>query len=223
MDWLWKPIDAYCERTDASLWSEPLNAISNVSFFVAAVLLARLALRERGSDRSLGLFFATLVGLIGIGSSIFHTFANGLGWLLDVAFIYAFMLIFLSLFLLRVLRRSAIETLGWVCVFVAAILTGVGMGGGPTCGYAITLFGMLILALAALHKRLPLWAPLLWACGLLALSLAARTFDLRWCEWNPRGTHFLWHLLNGVVLYLTATTLISDPRQRAQNGICSDV
>lgn len=210
MDWLWQPIDAYCERTDASLWSEPLNAISNLSFFVAAILLCRLALRRSGTERRLGLTFAALIGLIGVGSSAFHTFANGLGRLLDVLFIYAFMLAFLATFLMRIMRRSALETLGWVSVFVTAVMIGSSLTAGPTCGYAITLCGLLLLALASLHKRLPLWAPLLWACGLLALSLTARTVDVPWCEWNPAGTHFLWHLLNGPVLYLVASTLLDE-------------
>ena len=43
-----EPIRAYCERTDASFWSEPLNAISNGAFLIAAVLAA---LRERSGAR----------------------------------------------------------------------------------------------------------------------------------------------------------------------------
>ena len=33
-DWT-APIDAYCERVDASFWSEPVNALSNAAFLVA--------------------------------------------------------------------------------------------------------------------------------------------------------------------------------------------
>ena len=35
MDWS-TPIDLYCERTDASLWAEPANALTNTAFLVAA-------------------------------------------------------------------------------------------------------------------------------------------------------------------------------------------
>ena len=35
-DWF-ETIDAYCERTDATLWSEPLNALSNLAFIAAFV------------------------------------------------------------------------------------------------------------------------------------------------------------------------------------------
>ena len=34
MNW-GEPIDLYCERTDAGLWSEPFNALSNLGFLLA--------------------------------------------------------------------------------------------------------------------------------------------------------------------------------------------
>ena len=33
------PIDLYCERTTALLWAEPVNALSNLGFLLAAWLL----------------------------------------------------------------------------------------------------------------------------------------------------------------------------------------
>jgi hypothetical protein len=46
MDWN-AFVDNYCERTGAGFWAEPLNAISNASFLVAAALAFRLW-RRRG-------------------------------------------------------------------------------------------------------------------------------------------------------------------------------
>ncbi|WP_431310977.1 ceramidase domain-containing protein [Methylobacterium nigriterrae] len=46
MDAGWfEPIRAYCERTEAGFWAEPLNAVSNAAFLVAAALAGRRALR----------------------------------------------------------------------------------------------------------------------------------------------------------------------------------
>ena len=45
-----RTVDVYCERVDASFWSEPLNAITNVSFVLAAWLLWR-ELSEAASRR----------------------------------------------------------------------------------------------------------------------------------------------------------------------------
>jgi hypothetical protein len=43
---------------------------------------------------------------------------------------------------------------------------------------------------------------LLAAAGVFALSLAFRTLDGPACAALPLGTHFLWHALNAVVLFL---------------------
>ena len=52
VDWF-RAVNCYCERTDASYWSEPLNALSNAAFLAAAWLAWRLARRAgTGAARS---------------------------------------------------------------------------------------------------------------------------------------------------------------------------
>jgi hypothetical protein len=54
-------------------------------------------------------------------------------------------------------------------------------------------------------------APLLLiAAGVFTVSLFLRTIDIAACERVPFGTHFLWHLLNGVVLYLAMRSLVTS-------------
>ena len=36
-----EPIDAYCERTSAVYWAEPVNAVTNAAFLIAAVIMWR--------------------------------------------------------------------------------------------------------------------------------------------------------------------------------------
>jgi len=57
---------------------------------------------------------------------------------------------------------------------------------------------------------------LLWAAGLFLLSLTFRSLDLALCASLPHGTHFLWHLLNGVVLVLCALSVL--PAQGSGQG-----
>jgi hypothetical protein len=52
------------------------------------------------------------------------------------------------------------------------------------------------------------------AAGLFALSLSFRTIDMTVCPIFPFGTHFIWHGLNGVVLYLLLRAAMKR-RQRA--------
>jgi hypothetical protein len=53
------------------------------------------------------------------------------------------------------------------------------------------------------------------AAGLFALSIVFRSVDEMVCERWPLGTHFLWHCINAVVLYLTATALGRSARAAA--------
>jgi len=55
------------------------------------------------------------------------------------------------------------------------------------------------------------------AAGLFALSVMLRTLDRSLCGGFPLGTHFLWHLLNAVLLYLLLTGLIRYGRRRTAN------
>ena len=62
--------------------------------------------------------------------------------------------------------------------------------------------------LAALSVGLALlrWAPgtarsVLATAGIFLVSLTFRTVDVASCARLPLGTHFLWHVLNAVVLY----------------------
>jgi hypothetical protein len=49
MDWS-EPVDLYCERTDASFWSGPVNALTNAAFLITAVLALRLWRRGDRQD-----------------------------------------------------------------------------------------------------------------------------------------------------------------------------
>jgi hypothetical protein len=40
------------------------------------------------------------------------------------------------------------------------------------------------------------------AAATLAVSLVFRSIDMAVCDAVPLGTHFLWHSLNGLALYL---------------------
>jgi len=52
---------------------------------------------------------------------------------------------------------------------------------------------------------------ILAAAAIFAVSLSFRTVDRMLCGAFPLGTHFVWHLLNAVVLYLLLRTAIRAP------------
>ncbi len=204
-------LDLYCERTDALFWSEPLNAISNGAFVVAAVVLF---VRARATHRALPWDITLLAGLIvlvGLGSFVFHTVATVWASALDVLFIEIFIYVYFARFMQRVGGLGLISTIVGLALFVLfeRALTGMFMPGSLNGSYRylpalIVLAGM---ALYTLRARPALFAPLGTAVLVLCVSLGLRTIDMAVCAANPLGTHFLWHLFNAVVLYCATVAL----------------
>lgn len=208
---LTRAMDIYCERTDSSFWSEPLNALTNLAFLVAALAALR-AWRSPGPVPPDARWLALLIALIGCGSFLFHTFATAWAGWLDVLFILAYIYSLLACFL----RRVA----GWQWPAVAAGLAGYwlfakaltwpfppgAMNGSYV--YFPPLVALTFLGVWARQLRHPGAARLAAAAAVFVVSLFLRTIDEAVCAVWPSGTHFLWHVLNAIVLYLSATGLI---------------
>ncbi|MCG6873575.1 MAG: ceramidase domain-containing protein [Betaproteobacteria bacterium] len=204
-------IDIYCERTDLTLWSEPLNALTNLAFLLAAALLwwaqSRALRRVDPQDRAL----AVLIGAIGVASFLFHTLATVWAAFADTLSILVFAAYFLFLFLTRAARLGGSLALVGACVFAALSYAFPKMlPAGPATGSAGYLPYVIALALMAAY----LWRigsgsarAFLGATLLFLVSLALRTADPLLCHGLPLGTHFAWHLLNAVVLYWLAREL----------------
>jgi uncharacterized membrane protein len=203
MDWL-QPMDEYCERLDASFWSEPLNALSNLSFIVAGLVLLVEARRHAPRDR-VSLLLALNVLAVGIGSSLYHTLALRWAMLADVVPITVFIVFYLAVTLRRFLGLQLWAVAGLVIAFLAAspfISSALGSLIGSTAAYAPALFAIFTVA-AASAARVPAVARGLLISGLVfAASMTFRALDQPFCASNPLGTHMLWHLLNGLLLYL---------------------
>jgi len=217
--WL-APIDNYCERLAPGLWGEPLNTVSNLAFFVGAFAAWRYGQRHRAHTPG-SYWLVLLFTLIGVGSSLFHTFANEWSMMADIVPIYLYELSIISLYGAaigrqrsgRPLRYAAVTLTSFVLLAVPfAMMPGHWLNG--SVGYLPAW--LFTLGLGVYHWRFfPLQRyALLHACGLLALSLTFRSVDMAVCEPLPVGTHFLWHLLNGGLLYLTLVAYISIQQAR---------
>ena len=76
-------IDIYCERIGPGLWAEPLNALTNLAFFAAAWGSWRFIQHDTHRSPGIGVLVIFIVS-IGIGSTLFHTFATTWARFLDV-------------------------------------------------------------------------------------------------------------------------------------------
>jgi hypothetical protein len=204
-------IDLYCERTDPGLWNEPLNAVTNLAFVLAALLLV-VALRRAGPEvrRDPAILALTaLIFLIGLGSGLFHTFATRWAVLADVIPIALFILLYMYLALRRLIAAPL-----WGCRLGVAVVLVLTVVMPLVFGFSVSTYGVALAAMLGvggfLHfgRRHPAGPRILRAAGIFALSLALRTADLPLCAVVPSGTHFLWHLLNAVVLYSLVRTMM---------------
>jgi hypothetical protein len=208
MNWS-QPIDLYCERTDAAFWSEPANAVSNVAFLIAAAAAFVYWRRgDRGDWPALALI--GVVTAVGIGSFTFHTVATRGAVLADVIPIAAFIYGYLLLALRRFLGLPCIAA-GAIVVAYAAAAQGLSALAPPrflngSDGYLPALAALI--AVAAVAKG-EVRRGLALAAIIFATSLTLRTVDIALCPAFPLGTHFAWHILNAVVLYILLRTAMA--------------
>jgi hypothetical protein len=213
MDWT-TAIDIYCERSSAGFWAEPLNAWSNLSFPLAALWAGVAARREGGASAEYWILVA-LAALVGVGSFLFHTFANVWSEYADTIPIWMFVAAAILVATRRVagLRPGPLAMLALaagVALVVAYVaptdpIAQPAPPADPLNGsgqYAPALAAMAAMAALAWWRGLPTRHTLLAATAVFVAALAFRTIDLRVCATFPTGTHFLWHLLLGVMVGL---------------------
>ncbi len=209
-------LDSYCERAgNPELTAEPLNAVTNLAFIIAAIVAWRLwrGTREATFRNSCDIvLLIILLFAIGLGSGAWHIFATSDTMMLDVIPIVLFM----NLFLLA----AAIRILGlkwWGAVALFAVFQGLNFAAGKflpsgflngTIMY-LPAYAILIVIVGWSYIREEVSKHLLFsALFLWSLSLAFRTVDTELCVVVPFGTHFLWHLFNAIVLYRLLKALI---------------
>ncbi len=204
-------IDLYCERTSPAFWAEPVNALSNLSFIVAAIALVLLLRRTDVRVGAAAVVLTVNVAAIGVGSFLFHTLANRWTLLADVLPIFLYQLVFLAVYLrtisgLALTRVAALLGLFVLVSYGCTRLPPQWLNGSLAYGGALLFISALALHHHARQRREP-WG-LLLAVLMFVISIGFRSADLALCTHLALGTHFLWHLLNGLVLYLTTRAYV---------------
>jgi len=204
-------IDIYCERTGPEFWSEPVNALTNALFLVAAWLSWRRAMKLNVASPKVALLVGLLYA-IGIGSFLFHTFATGWAQLMDVLPILLFQVSFLWIYMRDVMNLKWWFLSLFTIAFLAAIMTARQYPGylNGSLPYAPAL--LVTVLVAVYHKVTRRAEPnvLLAAAGTLFLALVFRTIDMVICPCIPLGSHFLWHSCNAVMFYLVMRGLLAN-------------
>jgi len=199
------PVDLYCERTGPGLWAEPANALTNLAFIAAGLWGVWQVRRHKAG--TFAEVLAWWVVAIGIGSTLFHTFATRLTVWGDVLPIAGFTLAYTLFNLRRFLGMAwGKAILVFVAFYVVAGLITFAVpdwlreASNGTTGYlppflALAFFGVWT---AAAGSRAG-WYNLAGS-AIFVVSVICRMIDPIVCASFPLGTHFLWHVFNGLML-----------------------
>ncbi len=231
-------IDEYCERTDFSFWAEPVNAITNLAIIFAGIMALRLYYKQfplhNKRHRPNVLILIALVIMIGIGSFLYHTTATIWAGYADVLPIIAFIYLFHAVFLRRILAMRYRYVLMYVLAFFLLSITLMGVLGqsmaklgiinqnnillwfnkdmlNGSIGYIPALASFLIVWVSMLILKRPGTRRFRLAAIIFVCSVTFRSIDMNICSIFPIGTHFLWHILNSVVLYILLSLVILLP------------
>ncbi|MEM8756053.1 MAG: ceramidase domain-containing protein, partial [Pseudomonadota bacterium] len=205
-----------CERMGPEFWAEPLNAVTNLSFIVAALVCARAA---SGSRDALAYILCAILFAIGVGSFLWHTVAEPWAGAADTIPILLFILTYLYAAIVRYLGLPFWAGLLGPVAFIAfaigfaaawnALMPSVN-GSEGYFPVIILLAGFGVLLRTRAH---PAAGALLTASGLFAVSLFFRSIDDAICQAVPIGSHTLWHLLNGLLLGIVLMAFIRHGRR----------
>ncbi len=220
MDWF-VPIDLYCERTYPEFWAEPLNALSNIAFFIAGFSGLYTAIKFKKNDSAV-VTLCVLAILIGIGSFLFHTFANLWSSFADIIPIWSFVALYIVTVIIKLTGKSFLKV-GGTAVTVTAIIIGIVwiMSSGSatqtepssdifngSTQYLPALIAIWYFAITSWNKKLELHNWVVASAITFTLSSIFRTIDLHFCNLFHFGIHFLWHICNGIMITFLLQGLI---------------
>lgn len=208
-------LDAYCERAgEAGLWAEPLNALTNLFFIVAAILAARMLLKTSVAGRKFDLWLlVAALFAIGIGSGLWHLYANSHTMLMDVIPIT----LFINIYLVSALRRLFLlnwnkVVFWWFAYFAAGMVAQYTLPPDMLNGtimYIPTFITLAVMTVMLKKRGDGAAHAFTLALAVWCASLTFRTVDMQVCAQFPWGTHFLWHTLNAWVLWRLLKVLIA--------------
>jgi hypothetical protein len=202
-------MDVYCERVAAGLLAEPLNAITNLAFILAAWAVWRMGKKAGHISTEMNVMLWLAVS-VGIGSGLWHTVANSLTLVLDIVPIFFLIMWFVWVYSRSVIKLSHWRSTGMVGLFVGLTYAGLQFSHILHGALVYTPTLIILIGLGIFHSRRMQTEQytLFVAAGVYLAALVFRTIDNEVCSFLPIGTHFLWHTLAGLTVYLTMRTTL---------------
>ena len=235
-------IFAYCERgLDPSFWAEPFNAVTNFGFIIGACFAAWELWRRPKEEAKLFRYLLILIVFVtGVGSFLFHTYATSRAMTADVVPIGMFMLVYFGYALYVFAGLPLLVTIPAIGVFAYVISQAMEVQCDAlgfawpllektdclngSFGYLPALAAMLLIGAWLAVRRHAATPYVLGASLVFMVSVTFRATDRIWCNNisfmdKSIGTHFLWHTLNSVVLFLLLLAAIRHGAATRATGV----
>tara|TARA_Y100000590_G_scaffold470732_1_gene668935 strand:+ start:1392 stop:2042 length:651 start_codon:yes stop_codon:yes gene_type:complete len=199
-------IDIYCERLTPGILAEPVNFITNIAFFLSFIFLLKQYKSRTFNDNATdkySLILLCLVLLMGVGSFIFHLYGTVWAAIADTTPIMVFIILYLYLSIRFYLgQRRIIAILAVVAfLFLNSLLSYIGIE--EISSYLMALFSMFVISiLAYVREEYDISIGLLISSLIFIISLSFRQIDALSCSYLTIGTHWVWHILNAILLYV---------------------
>jgi len=210
----------YCELPIFHSWFEPLNTLTNLFFILAGIVLFIQLKRERKLTFPY-IWLSSFLIMIGIGSFAWHLYRTNFTLMVDSIPIALFIVSFLVLYVRSVSQQLVYRFLLIAGFFIYTPLLTVlfnnfsseflGNGGSA---YLASISYLAVIQLFNLWKGVPVIRKSLVIVIVFLLSLFFRQLDLVVCEQVSFGTHFIWHILNAVTLFLMVNMLVKQEKVR---------
>ena len=200
MNWF-TSLNIYCERHGAGFWNEPTNALTNLIFILAGFMLV-----FNTRQNKLCIFLSLQIILIGVASFLFHTFANILAGLIDTVSIMLFGVTYIFGSNYYLLKLSTITSLiiAFCLVpfsFFVSQLATISFGSLNGSTWYLSFIILFLTYSYLIRKEFAQMSTILFCSALfLAISIFFRTIDIISCNSISVGTHFVWHIMNGLLL-----------------------
>ena len=199
----------YCEQPVFSGFFEPFNTITNIFFIIAGILLI-YQLKKSNKIDAKAIYLSTLLIIIGIGSFAWHLYRKDFTLLIDSIPIGIFILSYLYFYLTITTEKLYLRITIYLGFYIYTILlsyllknlTNTIVFGNGGLGYIIAISYFILLQAYNYFKFREIVKKSLIISFILLTSILLRQLDLSICNTIAIGTHFIWHTLNSIVLYL---------------------
>jgi hypothetical protein len=211
-----------CERASTGIWAEPLNALTNLGFFIGAYLIYRMYAHNpdyKGKKMWDVYFLNICMVVIGLASFGFHTVPTFYTELADVISIIIFIVVYFTAAMFRIANLSKFAVV--ICIMAFVFTTNSLVKYFPNAlndsiGYLSSMGALIFIALYLNIKRRAAASAFLLASILGMVSLFFRVVDREVCDQVPIGTHFIWHTCNSILLYMLMKQLLRSINRRSR-------